>query len=105
MVDLFFFLQATPAGNGFAGFLPIILIIIVFYFFMIRPQINRQREEEKFRSEIKKGDKVVTIGGIHGKVSSIQEKKITLEISENTRIVIDTHAISKEKSIQHSKQS
>ena len=104
MLDSLFFLQATPSGNGFAGFLPIVLIIVVFYFFMIRPQINRQRGEEKFRSEIKKGDKVVTIGGMHGKVSSIQETKITLEISENTRVVIDKHAVSKEKSIQHSKQ-
>ena len=74
MNTLIIVLQA-PA-SGLSSFLPIILIIFVFYFFMIRPQINKQKEEEQFRSELKKGDKVITIGGIHGKVSAIKEQKI-----------------------------
>ena len=67
------FLLQAPTNSGLTSFLPIILIIFVFYFFMIRPQVNRQRGEDKFRSEIKKGDKIVTIGGIHGKVNNIKE--------------------------------
>ena len=95
MNNLIIFLQ--EGGGGLGGFLPIILIIFVFYFFMIRPQIKRQREEATFRSEIKKGDRIVTIGGIHGKVNAIKETKIILEISDNTRITIDAESISKEK--------
>ena len=89
-------------GGGIGSFLPIILIVFVFYFFMIRPQIKKQREEEGFRSEIKKGDKIVTIGGIHGKINAIKETKIILEISESTRLTIDKQSISKEKSMCYS---
>jgi len=92
-------LQLEPNNiGGAASFLPIILIVFVFYFFMIRPQINRQRDDEKFRSEMKKGDKVVTIGGIHGKINQIKESKIILEISENTRISIEKNCVSRDKS-------
>tara|TARA_B100001250_G_C19523710_1_gene667125 strand:+ start:361 stop:645 length:285 start_codon:yes stop_codon:yes gene_type:complete len=84
--------------DSLVGMLPILAIILVFYFFMIRPQMKRQKDEQKFQSDIKKGDKIVTIGGIHGKVHGVQDTKIILEIGENTRITIDKHAISKEKS-------
>ena len=96
-----FLLQQAPTNSPIAGFLPIVLIIFVFYFFMIRPQINRQRAEDKFRSEIKKGDKIVTIGGIHGKVNTIKDTKLILEIGEDNRIKIDLNAISREKSISN----
>jgi preprotein translocase subunit YajC len=89
-------------SGGIGSLLPIILIVFVFYFFMIRPQIKKQKEEEGFRSEIKKGDRVVTIGGIHGKINAIKESKIILEISDNTRLTIDKQAISKEKSMCYS---
>ena len=95
---LIILLQTAPSG-GFASFLPIILIIFVFYFFMIRPQINKQRNEDTFRSQLKKGDKVVTIGGIHGKIAIIKEEKVVLEIAENLKITIDTQSISREKSL------
>ena len=91
-------------GGGLMDFLPILLIIFVFYFFMIRPQINKQRQEENFRGGIKKGDKVVTMGGIHGKVNTIKENKIILEIADNIRITVDKQSISKEKSIHNLKK-
>ncbi|MBJ04334.1 MAG: preprotein translocase subunit YajC [Flavobacteriales bacterium] len=91
-------LQLETAG-GLSSFLPIILIIFVFYFFMIRPQVNRQKSEDKFRSEIKKNDKIVTIGGIHGKVNQIKENKVIIEIEGNVRITIDKNCISKERSL------
>jgi len=96
--------STNPMGGGLMDFLPILLIIFVFYFFMIRPQINKQKQEENFRSEIKKGDKVVTIGGIHGKVNTIKETNIILEIADNIRITVDKQAISKEKSIHNLKK-
>ena len=99
MYNLIFFLETDATWmDSLVSMLPILAIILVFYFFMIRPQMKRQKDEQKFQSDIKKGDKIVTIGGIHGKVHGIKDTKIILEIGENTRITIDKHAISKEKS-------
>ena len=64
---LIILLQATDVG-GIMNFMPLILIVVIMYFFMIRPQVKKQKAEAKYRSEIKKGDKILTIGGIHGKV-------------------------------------
>ena len=68
----------ADAATGVMNFLPLIAIVVVMYFFMIRPQVKKQKEEAKFRSEIKKGDKVITLGGIHAKV---------LETNDNTLLV------------------
>ena len=99
MQSLIILLQES---GGIGSLLPIILIVFVFYFFMIRPQIKKQKEEDGFRSEMKKGDRIVTAGGIHGKINAIKETKIILEISENTRLTIDKQSISKEKSMYYS---
>ncbi len=84
---------AAEQPNAFMSFLPLILILVVFYFFMIRPQQNRQKELNKFRDELKKGDHVITTGGVYGKVSKIDGNKITLTVSENVDIVFDKSAI------------
>ena len=91
-------LMAPPqeGGSGIGSFLPLILIIVVFYFFMIRPQLRKSKEQKKFRESLAKGDKVVTIGGIHGKVAELQDTTVTLEIGENTRIKVEKSAISAE---------
>tara|TARA_B100000965_G_C19316088_1_gene636684 strand:+ start:426 stop:734 length:309 start_codon:yes stop_codon:yes gene_type:complete len=99
-MSILILLQSNP-GNGIAGFLPIILLLLVFYFFMIRPQIKKQKEEDIFRSDIKKGQKIVTIGGIHGRVAGIQDSKIILEINQDNKITLDKHSISREKSLQY----
>ena len=97
---LIILLQTAPVpSGGFASFLPIILIIFVFYFFMIRPQITKQKNEDSFRSQLKKGDKVVTIGGIHGKITVIKETQLVLEIADNLKITIDKQSISRDKSL------
>ncbi len=83
--------------------LMIVLIIIVFYFFMIRPQAKRARDEKKFRESIKKGDSVVTVGGLHGRVTDLQERTVTLEIENNVRIKIEKAAISADYSKQYEK--
>ena len=71
---------------------------------MIRPQINRQKAEEEFQNKLQKGNKITTIGGIHGKIVGIKESKIILEIAEKTQIVIDRQSISREKSKKENKK-
>ena len=60
-------------------FIPLILIVVVMYFFMIRPQVKKQKTEAKFRSEIQKGDKVITVGGIHAKVLEVNDDTLLIQ--------------------------
>lgn len=71
-------------------------IIFVFYFFMIRPQQKKQKEQKKFTEEVKKGDLVVTIGGIHGRIAEIEGDAIILEVEKGGRIKFSKSAISME---------
>ena len=77
-------------------FLPIVLIVIVFYFFMIRPQQKKAKDAKKFREAISKGDKVVTIGGIHGKVADIKDQYMVITIANGVDIRVQKSAISPE---------
>ena len=88
-------LQATTAteGSGWSSIIMIVLMFVVIYFFMIRPQQKRQKEIKKFRDSIKNGDKVITAGGIYGKVKDVKETTITLEIADNVRITIDKNSV------------
>ena len=79
-------------------FLPIVLIVIVFYFFMIRPQQKKAKDAKKFREAISKGDKVVTIGGIHGKVADIKDQYMVITIANGVDIRVQKSAISPELS-------
>lgn len=104
----FFLLQnatATPAaggdaanpGGGGSPLSSLIMfggIIVIFYFFMIRPQQRRQKEEAKFRNNLQKGDKVVTIGGISGKVHSIEDDYVMLEVDQNVKLKVKKSAVS-----------
>ena len=71
----------------------LVLIVVVFYFFMIRPQMKKQKELKKFRESLKAGDKVVTIGGIHGKILEINDTTVLVN-SEGSKISLDKSAIS-----------
>lgn len=73
--------------------IPLILMFVVFYFFLIRPQQKRQKERTSMLNSLKKGDKVVTIGGIHGKIVELGEERVTLKVSDNTRLVFERSAI------------
>ena len=73
----------TQAGLG--QFIPLILIIVVFYFFMIRPQLKKSKDQKKFREAIAKGDKIVTIGGIHGKIIELQDTTFIIEVESFDR--------------------
>ena len=97
----FILLQAaTPKGSGMMNMVMILLIIIIFYFFMIRPQMKKSKTERQFRETIKKGDKIVTIGGIHGRVLDIENTTMMVEIDTNVRVRIEKTAVSVEATRQ-----
>jgi len=79
---------AAPAGGGMTQFIPLILIFIVFYFLLIRPQQKKAKEQQDFLSNLKKGDKIMTGGGIHGQITGLTDSAVTLEIADNTRIKV-----------------
>lgn len=74
----------------------LILIIVVMWFFMIRPQRKQQKELQKFREGLQKGDKVVTIGGIYGTVVEVKEKTLLLEVDSNVKIKVDKNSVVKD---------
>jgi preprotein translocase subunit YajC len=95
-----FLLMAPQPQNGEGGglmtFLPLILIIVVFYFFMIRPQVRKQKDMRNFRDSLKKGDKIITTGGIYGKINNISENIITIDVGNNIILKVDKTAILKD---------
>ena len=89
------FLQA-PAGTGggqWSGILMMVAIIAIFYLFMIRPQQKKQKEIKKMREAMKVGDKIVTSGGIYGKIKDVNDSTFTIEIAENVRIKVDKASV------------
>ncbi len=87
--------QATSAdGGGYSQIIFFVGIAVVFYFFMIRPQQKKQKDQKKFLAEIKKGDAVVTIGGMHGKVHSLDDATITLDVDKGTKLTFERSSIS-----------
>lgn len=94
---LFVIAQEKPTGS-IMTFLPLILIMVVFYFFMIRPQMKKQKELTKFRSALQKGDKVVTTGGIYGKITEIKDNVLQLEVAPDVRLKVDKSVVLKDMS-------
>ena len=85
-------LQAGQAG-GLLGLLPFVLILIVMYLFMIRPQQKKAKEQQKFISELKAGDKIVTIGGMHGVIDQVGDTTLILQIAKDTKITIERNSV------------
>ena len=81
------------AANPLVTFLPLILIFVVFYFFIIRPQKKKEDERKRMIEAVKKGDKVVTIGGVHGTVTQVDDASILAQVDTNTKLRIDKNAI------------
>ena len=87
-------LQAPAAGGSqWSGILMMVVIIAIFYFFMIRPQQKRQKDIQKAREALKVGDKVITSGGIYGKIKEIGDVYMVLEIADGVRIHIDKTSV------------
>ncbi len=98
---LFQILQAegiAPKGPGLQSLVFLVLIIVVFYFFMIRPQVKKQKEATTYRSSLQKGDKVATTGGIYGKINDVKDNTVTLEIADNVIVKVDKSAVAPDNS-------
>ena len=92
-------LQAAPAaqqGGGMSMWIMLALIFVVMWFFMIRPQRKQQKELQNFRDGLKKGDKVVTIGGIYGTVCEVKEGSVLMEVDNNVKIRVNKNALVKD---------
>ncbi len=84
---------ATAAATDFTSFLPLIVIFVLFFFMIIRPQMKQAKEQRNMIAALQKGDEVVTTGGIVGKVTKVSEAFINLEIAPDTEITVQKHAI------------
>lgn len=94
MNTLFILLQeAQPKGGMLGGLLPILLIMVVFIFLFIVPQRKRAKEQQRFRDELKKGDKVVTIGGFHGKITEVKENTVMVSLAPEIVVEIEKSAL------------
>jgi len=97
MLNLIFLQAATTAdgqqGNQWSFWIMMILIFVVFYFFMIRPQTKRQKELQKQRESMKKGDKVVTAGGIYGEIKEVQDNTFIITIAKDVTIKVSKESV------------
>ncbi len=101
MNTIFSFIFLMPQGpnqSPIPSFIFLLLIIVVFYFFMIRPQMKRQKELKTYRDTLQKGDKIITTGGIYGKVTDVKETTVTVEIADKVLVKIDKSAVLKDNS-------
>ncbi len=89
--------QATTPATGsppaFASFIPIILIFVIMYFLLFRPQMRRQKEQAKLVSTIKTGDRVVTASGIHGMITNVKDSTVTVKVADNVKIEMEKSAV------------
>jgi len=89
--------QASPApaapGPGFGGFVPFIFIFIIMYFVLFRPQMRRQKEQQRLVSALKTGDRVVTNAGIHGLISNVKDTTVIVKVADNVKIEMEKSAI------------
>ena len=83
----------TGAGSGWSSMIMIVALIAIFYFFMIAPQQKKQKKINVFRNSLKSGDKVMTAGGIYGRIRDIKDNAVILEIADGVRIKIDKNSI------------
>ena len=92
--------QSTGSGSqsSWLSFLPLILIVVVFYLFFIRPQMKRSKDQKKFRESLQKGQKIITIGGIHGRIVEIQDTTVTIEVEDQVRFRIEKSAVALDSS-------
>ena len=102
MMTNFAYLFLQTAGgtqsNPLMTFLPLILVFVVFYFFMIRPQMKKQKEMNSYRSSLKRGDKVITTGGLYGRVHEVKENSILMDVGGDIKLKVDKSALLKDPS-------
>ena len=91
-----FFLQVTSEvdNSGMMNIIFLLVIFVIFYFFMVRPQNKKRKDLQNMRENLKKGQSIVTIGGIHGKISDVHESTVTIIVDSNTKIKVDKSSVS-----------
>ncbi|HEX5002889.1 MAG TPA: preprotein translocase subunit YajC [Bacteroidia bacterium] len=89
-------LQAAGGSGAMGQLIMILMIIVIFYFFMIRPQMKKAKVEKAFKESLNKGDKIVTIGGIHGRILEVAETTFMVEIDSNVKVKLEKSAVSAE---------
>ena len=92
-----FLLMAQPGAeaNPIATFLPLVLIFVVFYFFIIRPQRKKEDDRKKMVEAVKKGDKVITIGGLYGNVTQVDDTSLLVQVDTNVKLRIEKTAVAR----------
>ncbi len=93
------------AGQGLGMFLPLILIFVIFYFLIVRPQQKQAKQRQEMINALKKGDEVITVGGIHGRIVGVADTVLTVEIADNVKIKMDRSGIQGPKGIQEASNS
>ncbi len=83
----------TGGGSMASSLIFLVLIFVVFYFFFIRPQVKRQKDQKKFREGLSKGQKIITIGGIHGRIVELQETTCTIEVEGGVKLKLEKSAV------------
>jgi preprotein translocase subunit YajC len=96
---------APQGAAGLLQFLPFVAIIAIFYFLIIRPQNKKQKETQRMLGALKKGDRVITIGGIHGVIQSVKDQSIVLKVDDNVRLEFNRSAISSVESAAKEEKS
>lgn len=86
--------DAAPQGGGLMSFLPLIIIFVIFYFLLIRPQMKRAKEHRQLVANLEKGDEIVTNGGLLGKITNVGDTFVTVELADNVSVKIQRHAVS-----------
>lgn len=79
---------AGGGAGGFSGFIPLILMFVIFYFLLIRPQQKKTKEHREMISNLKKGDRIITSGGLHGRITGLDESTLTVEIADKVRVKV-----------------
>lgn len=105
MTNLNYVLLQAGGGAGWSNIIMMVLVVGVFYFFMIRPQAQKAKKLKEYREKLQKGDKVVTIGGAHGKVIDVTDNIVTLEVDNGVKIKFDKTAISMDSTTQLATES
>ena len=84
---------AQGQGGGFMGLVPLIIIFVIFYFLLIRPQQKKTKEHQEMVNNLKKGDPVITNGGIHGRLTAVDDATVTVEVADKVRIKVSRQSI------------
>jgi preprotein translocase subunit YajC len=96
----------TPGqGNALVTLLPLLLVFVVFYFFMIRPQMKKQKEMTNYRSSLKRGDKVITTGGIYGRINEVKDNYVMIDAGGDVKLKVDKNAVIMDPSTEEQKTS